>query len=81
MTVPAPFLRSKFRAIGGGCVACSGDLAGVEALPGVKVVDALASGVVLVTHDGRVSDDAVVEAARKVGLTLAAVGPARPVRA
>ena len=51
MTVPAQFFRSKYRAIEGGCVSCSGDLATLEALPGVKEVDALASGLVLVTHD------------------------------
>ena len=33
-----------------------------------------------VTHDGTVSDDAVVEAAKKSGLPLAPAGPARPVR-
>ena len=54
MTVPAQFFRSKYRAIEGGCVSCSGDLATLEALPGVKEVDALASGLVLVTHDGPV---------------------------
>lgn len=36
MTVPAQFFRSKYRAIEGGCVSCSGDLATLEALPGVK---------------------------------------------
>lgn len=58
MTTPTQFLRSKYRAIEGGCVTCAGDLAVVESLPGVKEVDALASGLVLVTHDGTVSDDA-----------------------
>ncbi|OOP60957.1 hypothetical protein BMF89_15095 [Arthrobacter sp. SRS-W-1-2016] len=74
-------VRSKYRALGGGCVSCSGDLAPVEALPGVQKVDALASGVVLVTHDGTVADSAVVEAAQRAGLSLAPAGPARPVRA
>ena len=81
MTAPAQLFRSKYRAIEGGCVSCSGDLATLEALPGVREVDALASGLVLVTHDGTVSDDAVVQAAQKVGLPLAPAGPARPVRA
>ena len=81
MTTPTQFLRSKYRAIEGGCVTCAGDLAVVESLPGVKEIDALASGLVLVTHDGTVSDDAVVAAAKKSGLPLVAAGPARPVRA
>ena len=80
MTAPNQLLRSKYRATEGGCVSCAGDLATVEALPGVKEVDALASGLVLVTHDGTVSDDAVVEAAQKSGLPLLPAGPARPVR-
>ncbi|WP_279070796.1 hypothetical protein [Microbacterium lacticum] len=80
MTAPTQLLRSKYRATEGGCVSCAGDLTTVEALPGVKEVDALASGIVLVTHDGTVSDDAVVEAAKKSGLPLAPAGPARPVR-
>lgn len=81
MTAPGPFVRSKYRAIEGGCVSCSGDLAPVGALPGVQNVDALASGLVLVTHDGTVTDDAVVDAAKKAGLALTPAGPARPVRA
>ena len=80
MTVPAQFFRSKYRAIEGGCVSCSGDLATLEALPGVKEVDALASGLVLVTHDVTVSDDAVVQAAQQVRLPRVAVNSARPVR-
>ena len=51
MNTPIQLVRSKYRALGGGCVSCSRDLAPVEALPGVQKVDALASGVVLVTHD------------------------------
>ena len=47
----------------------------------MQKVDALASGVVLVTHDGTVADSAIVEAAQKAGLSLAPAGPARPVRA
>lgn len=81
MTTPGQLVRSKYRALGGGCVSCSGDLAPVEALPGVRKVDALASGVVLVDHDGTVTDSAVVEAAKKAGLALAPAGQARPVRA
>lgn len=80
MSAPTELVRSKYRALAGGCVSCSGDLAPVEALPGVRKVDALASGVVLVTHDGTVTDAAVVEAAQKTGLPLAVAGPARPVR-
>ncbi|WP_242088789.1 heavy-metal-associated domain-containing protein [Microbacterium lacticum] len=80
MSAPTPFVRSKYRTLEGGCVSCSGDLATVQSLPGVQNVDALASGVVLVTHDGTVTDDAVIDAARKAGLTVAAAGPARPVR-
>ena len=81
MSAPTQLLRSKYRTLGGGCVSCSGDLSPVEALPGVQKVDALASGVVLVDHDGTVTDADVVEAAQKAGLTLAPAGPARPVRA
>lgn len=81
VNTPIQLVRSKYRALGGGCVSCSRDLAPVEALPGVQKVDALASGVVLVTHDGTVADSAIVEAAQKVGLSLAPAGPARPVRA
>ena len=51
MSAPTPFVRSKYRTLEGGCVSCSGDLATVQSLPGVQNVDALASGVVLVTHD------------------------------
>ena len=80
MSAPTQLVRSKYRALEGGCVSCSGDLAAVQALPGVQNVDALASGVVLVTHDGTVTDAAVIEAARKAGLPLAAAGPARPLR-
>ncbi|MCC9052792.1 hypothetical protein LOK55_00410 [Microbacterium sp. F2E] len=80
MTASSPLLRSKYRATEGGCVSCAGDLVTVEALPGVREVDALASGIVLVTHDGRVTDDAVVEAAQKSGLLLVPAGSARPVR-
>ena len=47
----------------------------------MQKVDALASGVALVTHDGTVADSAIVEAAQKAGLSLAPAGPARPVRA
>ncbi|WP_431779803.1 hypothetical protein [Microbacterium aurantiacum] len=81
LNAPADLVRSKYRALGGGCVSCSGDLVAVEALPGVQKVDALVSGVVLVTHDGTVTEAAVIEAARKAGLALSATGPARPVRA
>lgn len=81
MSAPAQLVRSKYRALEGGCVSCSGDLVPVQALPGVQNVDALASGVVLVTHDGTVTDAAVIEAAQKVGLSLAATGRARPIRA
>lgn len=81
MRTPAALVRSKYRTTEGGCVSCAGDLATVQALPGVTAVDALASGVVLVTHDGTVTDNAVVEAARKSGLPLAPTGPARPIRA
>lgn len=81
MTTPAQLLRSRFRAIEGGCVTCAGDLAGVESLPGVSEVDALASGLVLVTHDGTVTDESVVEAARRSGVPLVAAGPARRVLA
>ena len=81
MSAPTQIVRSKYRALEGGCVSCSGDLAPVEALPGVRSVDALASGVVLVDHDGTVTDAAVIEAAQRVGLPLAAAGPARPLRA
>ena len=80
MSAPTQLVRSKYRALEGGCVSCSGDLVLVEALPGVQNVDALASGVVLVTHDGSVTDAAVIEAAQKAGLPLAAAGPARPLR-
>jgi len=61
-------------------VSCAGDLAPVQALRGVHNVDALASGLVLVTHDGTVRDEAIVEAAGKAGLLLAPAGPAGPVR-
>lgn len=81
MSTPIQLVRSKYRALGARCVSCSGDLASVKALPGVQKVDALASGVVLVTHDGTVADSAVVKAAQKAGLSLAPAGPARPVRA
>lgn len=80
MNSTAPIFRSKYRAIEGGCVSCSGDLAAVQQLPGVEDVDALASGLVIVTHDGTVSDEAVVQAAKKAGLPLASAGPARPAR-
>lgn len=80
MKTPSQLVRSKYRALGGGCVSCSGDLAPVEALPGVHKVDALASGVVLVDHDGTVTDAAVIEAAQRNGLSLTSTGPARPVR-
>lgn len=81
MGTPTQLVRSKYRALGGGCVSCSGDVGPVEALPGVQKVDALASGVVLVTHDGTVADSEIVAAAQKAGLSLAPAGPARPVRA
>ena len=75
MTTPTQFLRSKYRAIEGGCVTCAGDLAVVESLPGVKEVDALASGLVLVTHDGTVSDDAVVAALTNPNLLACVIRP------
>lgn len=80
MSAPSQLIRSRYRALEGGCLSCSGDLATIQALPGVQEVDALASGLVLVTHDGTVADDAVVAAAEKVGLPLAPAGPGRPVR-
>lgn len=80
MSTSTQLVRSKYRTLEGGCVSCSGDLATVQALPGVQNVDALASGVVLVTHDGSVTDTAVIEAARKAGLSMAAAGPTRPLR-
>jgi hypothetical protein len=73
-------VRSRYRALDGACLTCSGDLASIAALPGVRDVDPLASGLVLVTHDGTVTDDAVVEAGRKAGVTLTPAGAARPVR-
>ncbi len=81
VSAPTPLLRSKYRTLEGGCVSCSGDLSPVEALPGVRRVDALASGVVLVDHDDTVTDADVVEAAQKAGLSLAPAGPGRPIRA
>lgn len=80
MSAPTQLVRSKYRTLEGGCVSCSGDLATVQGLPGVQTVDALASGVVLVTHDGTVTDTAVIEAGRKAGLSMTAAGPARPLR-
>lgn len=80
MTTSNELVRSRFRALNGGCVTCSGDLAPVENLPGVTDIDALASGLVLVTHDATVTPDDVVNAARTVGLTLAPAGKTRPAR-
>jgi len=80
VSAPIQLVRSKYRTLEGGCVSCSGDLATIQSVPGVQDVDALASGVVLVTHDGSVTDAAVIEAAQKAGLPLAAAGPARPLR-
>lgn len=73
-------VRSRYRALDGGCLTCSGDLAAIEDLPGVTNVDPLVSGLVLVTHDGRATDAAVIEAGRRAGVRLRAVGAARPVR-
>lgn len=67
-------VRSRFRAEGGDCLSCSADLGTVRALAGVQEVDALASGLVIVTHDGSVTDSAVVQAAERAGLTIVAVG-------
>lgn len=78
MTAPTQLLRSKYRATEGGCVSCAGDLTTVEALPGVKEVDALASGIVLVTHDGTVSDDAWSRPRRSPGYR--SLRPAPPAR-
>lgn len=44
MTNSSSLVRSRYRTLEGGCVSCSGDLASVQSLPGVRSVDALASG-------------------------------------
>ncbi len=80
MNTPTQLVRSEYHASSGGCVSCAVDLASVKVLTGVHKVDVLASGVVLVTHDGTVADTAIVKAARQSGLDLQAYGPARPVR-
>lgn len=67
-------VRSRFRVVGGGCLSCSADLGTVRALAGVQEVDALASGLVIVTHDGSVADGAVVKAAARAGLTILPAG-------
>ena len=77
MTNSSSLVRSRYRTLEGGCVSCSGDLASVQSLPGVRSVDALASGLVLVTHDGTVTDDAVLAAAQAAGLRRAPAGVAR----
>ena len=79
MNTPTPLSRSTYRAAGDGCLSCVSDLTAVKVLSGVRKVDALASGVVLVTHDGTVADNAIITAARQAGLDLKLDRPAHPI--
>jgi len=65
-------VRSQFRVNAGCCSDCAGDLAGgLGALPGVHDVQVLgASGLVVVDHDGTVTDEAVRRLAADAGLGL-----------
>lgn len=74
---PATMTRTRYRVTEGCCSDCAGDVAGVLGrLTGVQQVTVLdAADLVIVDHDGHVSDDQVQQQAARLGLRLAPEGP------
>ena len=78
--------RRRYRVVDGSCLDCAGDVAGtLGRVPGVLAVEVFdAAGIVSVEHDGRVTDEQIERAAKKIALGLApaeARNPAKTERA
>ena len=81
MTSASATARRRYRVIDGSCLDCAGDVAGtLGRVPGVLSVAVFdAAGIVDVEHDGRVTDEQVERAARKLSLGLAPADGRRPI--
>ncbi|MBA3875888.1 MAG: cadmium-translocating P-type ATPase [Anaerolinea sp.] len=80
MTFANATARRRYRVVDGSCLDCGGDVAGtLGRIPGVRSVEVFdAAGIVGVEHDGRVTDEQIERAARKIGLGLAPAEVRRP---
>jgi Cd2+/Zn2+-exporting ATPase len=79
-TAAATSVARRYRVVDGSCLDCAGDVAGtIGRVPGVLSVEVFeTAGVVGVEHDGRVTDEQIERAARKIGLGLAPAETRRP---
>ena len=73
MTSAIATARRRYRVVDGSCLDCAGDVAGtIGRVPGVLSVEVFeTAGIVGVEHDGRVTDEQIELAARRLGLGLA----------
>ena len=81
MTTATAAAHRRYRVVDGSCLDCAGDVAGtLGRVPGVLSVEVYdAAGIVTIEHDGRVTDEQIERAARKIVLGLAPAEARQPV--